>query len=64
MTLAYGDSDPFVTKDYLEGTVQALSNATLVAITSAGHYPMVEQTRQTVDLWENALTNEEGRQLT
>lgn len=61
VTLAYGDSDPFVTKEYLESTAQALSHASLVPITSAGHYPMIEQTRQTVDLWESALTPTEGR---
>jgi pimeloyl-ACP methyl ester carboxylesterase len=62
VTLAYGDSDPFVTKEYLAGTAQALKNASLVPIESAGHYPMVEQTVQTVLLWEDALTNETGRQ--
>jgi pimeloyl-ACP methyl ester carboxylesterase len=62
VTLAYGDSDPFVTKEYLEGTAQALKNVSLVPIESAGHYPEVEQTVQTVRLWEDALTNETGRQ--
>lgn len=60
VTLAYGDSDPFVTKDYLAGTAEAMKQATLVPIASAGHYPMVENTAETVSLWEAALTNKSG----
>jgi pimeloyl-ACP methyl ester carboxylesterase len=61
VTIAYGDSDPFVTKEYIGDTVKALKNASLVPIEGAGHYPMVEQTVQTVQLWENALNNANGR---
>lgn len=59
VTLAYGDSDPFVTKDYLAETASALPNANLVAIQDAGHYPAIEQPVQTVRLWEDALSNRE-----
>lgn len=61
VTIAYGASDPFVTKEYIGDTAAALTNATVVPIESAGHYPMVEQTVQTVALWENALNSAEGR---
>ncbi|AKO52810.1 hydrolase [Marinobacter psychrophilus] len=55
VTLAYGDSDPFVTAEYLSNTASSLSSGTLVAIDNAGHYPMVENSRETVRLWESAF---------
>jgi pimeloyl-ACP methyl ester carboxylesterase len=56
-TVTYGDSDPFVTADYLADTVARLRAGRLVRIESAGHYPMVEQPEATVRLWEEALMN-------
>jgi pimeloyl-ACP methyl ester carboxylesterase len=61
VTLAYGDGDPFVTKDYLSATAKALKSVTVLPIEGAGHYPMVEQTVQTVQLWESAFNNAKGR---
>lgn len=58
VTVAYGGSDPFVTKEYLADTVSALPSASASAINNAGHYPMVEQPTQTVRLWEDALTRQ------
>lgn len=55
-TLAVGASDPFVTADYLDNTVNALRSGTLVTIDGAGHYPMVEETESTVSMWEQALS--------
>lgn len=54
-TLAYGDSDPFVTAEYLSNTASSLSSGTLVSISKAGHYPMVENPQETVRLWESAF---------
>ena len=42
VTVLWGETDPFVTPAYLGDTLEALSNATLVEIPSAGHYPMIE----------------------
>lgn len=57
VVLAYGASDPFVTKEYLQATADALPHASMIAIENAGHYPMVEQPVQTVRLWEDAITH-------
>ena len=62
VTLAYGEDDGFVTKDYLAATAEALANAELVPIPAAGHYPMVENPAVSVDLWESALTASNGAQ--
>ena len=56
VTLVVGDSDPFVTADYLASTVSALRSGTLVTIDEAGHYPMVEQPAATVNTWQQALS--------
>ncbi len=61
VTLVYGDSDPFVTKEYLAGTAAAMKQADLVPIASAGHYPMVENAAAAVALWEAALTDKNGK---
>jgi pimeloyl-ACP methyl ester carboxylesterase len=55
-TLAVGAGDPFVTAQYLAATLSALQDGTLVSIPGAGHYPMVEQTRATVSLWEKSFS--------
>lgn len=57
--LAYGESDPFVSKEYLQETADSLPNASMVAIEHAGHYPMVEAPVQTVRLWEDAFTDKQ-----
>ncbi|WP_078428635.1 alpha/beta fold hydrolase [Alkalihalobacterium alkalinitrilicum] len=56
-TVLYGGDDPLVNPDYLSRTMDGLHDGTLVGIDGAGHYPMVEQTEATVQLWEKALTD-------
>jgi pimeloyl-ACP methyl ester carboxylesterase len=58
-TLAVGEGDPFVTAEYLASTLSALQHGTLVSIPGAGHYPMLEQTKATVTLWEKAFSEME-----
>lgn len=55
VTLFYGESDPFITPDYLADTVDALKDGHLEMLPGAGHYPMVEAPASSVSLWENAL---------
>jgi hypothetical protein len=61
VTLVYGDSDPFVTKEYLAGTAAVVRHADLVRIALAGHCPMVENTAAAVALWEASPTDENGK---
>lgn len=55
VSLAYGDSDPFVTAQYLSDTAASLREGALLGIDKAGHYPMIENPRETVQLWESAF---------
>ncbi|MDI9975607.1 alpha/beta hydrolase [Rhodococcus sp. IEGM 1307] len=55
-TLIVGESDPFVTAEYLGDTLAALKNGNLKTIRGkAGHYPMVENAPETVALSEQSL---------
>lgn len=55
VTLLYGESDPFVTTTYLAETEAALTNGSIRQLPGAGHYPMIEAPRSSVELWEAAL---------
>lgn len=55
VTVFYGDSDPFITPEYLAETVDALGNGELVELVNSGHYPMIEAPESSVPLWEQAL---------
>lgn len=55
-TLLYGESDPFVTADYLAETVAKLRKGTIRQLPKAGHYPMIENPGASVAAWEGALT--------
>ncbi len=50
-----GDSDLFVTEDYIRFSKESVSDSSLITITGAGHYPMIESPEQTVQLSERAL---------
>lgn len=54
-TLFYGESDPFVTADYLTETLNHLAHGTLAELAGAGHYPMIESPTTSVPAWEKAL---------
>ena len=55
-TLIVGESDPFVTAEYLGDTLAALKNGNLKTVHGkAGHYPMVENAPETVALSEQSL---------
>ncbi|NMN93890.1 alpha/beta fold hydrolase [Antrihabitans stalactiti] len=56
VTLFYGDSDPFITEDYLKDTVNAIPNVESLELKGSGHYPMIEAPAASVPLWERALT--------
>jgi pimeloyl-ACP methyl ester carboxylesterase len=55
VTLFYGESDPFITEEYLAETVNALQNVEKVELKGSGHYPMIEAPARSVPLWERAL---------
>lgn len=55
VTVLYGETDPFVTADYLKPTVDQLANGKLHGIPIAGHYPMIEATAATQRAIESAL---------
>lgn len=42
VTVLWGETDPFVTPDYLADTLAALRDGTLQQVPGAGHYPMIE----------------------
>lgn len=54
-TLFVGETDPFVTVEYLTDTARRIPNGALKTIAGAGHYPMVERPAATVAAWEDAL---------
>ncbi|MEV8212902.1 alpha/beta hydrolase [Leifsonia sp. NPDC077715] len=53
VTVLWGETDPFVTPAYLDETLSALRNATLIEIPSAGHYPMIENPAALAEIIEN-----------
>jgi len=55
VTFLYGESDPFITPEYLSDIVGAVKNSSLEKLPGAGHYPMIEATAASVQLWEQAL---------
>lgn len=55
VTILYGETDPFVTAEYLKDPIARTPHATLTAIPSAGHYPMIENTPALQDAVEAAL---------
>jgi len=55
VTLLYGDSDPFITTEYLSDTLGAIKGSVLEELPGAGHYPMIEAPSTSVELWERAL---------
>jgi pimeloyl-ACP methyl ester carboxylesterase len=55
VTLLYGETDPFVTAEYLRETVARLPHGRLVKVPVAGHYPMIEATAATQEAVEAAL---------
>ncbi len=55
VTVFYGDSDPFITPDYLTETLDSLGSGDLVELGNSGHYPMIEAPTTSVPLWEQAL---------
>ena len=54
-TLFYGQTDPFVTADYLQSTVSALPQGRLLEV-PGGHYPMVEAPAVSQAAFEAALS--------
>lgn len=52
----YGSDDPLVNPDYLGSTMEGLQQGSLVRINGSGHYPMIVQPSETVQLWEKAMT--------
>ena len=55
-TLLVGESDLFVTREYLEPTGRAIAGSRFVEV-PGGHYPMVEHPQRSVELWEVALSS-------
>jgi pimeloyl-ACP methyl ester carboxylesterase len=55
VALFYGETDPFVTPEYLSQTASALRRGHTRMLPGAGHYPMVEAPAASVGLWEAAL---------
>jgi pimeloyl-ACP methyl ester carboxylesterase len=55
VTLLYGETDPFVSADYLRETVGRLPHGRLLKVPGAGHYPMIEATEATQTAVEAAL---------
>lgn len=58
VTVFYGESDPFITPEYLAETVGAIKNCTTEQLDGAGHYPMVEAPETSVPQWERALARD------
>jgi pimeloyl-ACP methyl ester carboxylesterase len=56
--LAAGENDPFITQEYLKEIAAGLASATVLPIRAAGHYPMIESPRATVDVIERALSQQ------
>lgn len=55
VTLLLGDSDLFITADYIAETQNRLKNVTVEQISGSGHYPMIENPAELVRLMEAAL---------
>lgn len=53
-TIMYGETDPFVSEDYLRPTVEHLPQGRLLKLPSVGHYPMVEAPAETQEAIEMA----------
>ncbi len=55
VAILYGETDPFITADYLKPTLDHLPDGRLVKLPSVGHYPMIEATAEAQEAIEKAL---------